>query len=99
MVKEEKNQVLLTVAQPDLALYRGSSDEAFNENGKRVERSIYSRPWINNPSGVISVTVTLKGKWQIEETPFCRVISVNKKQTVLRFACQDAASFDVILKQ
>lgn len=99
MIQEQKDKALLTVAQPDLALYRGPSDEAFDENGKRIERSIYSRPWIDNPSGEIPVTVTLKGKWLVEETPFCQVISSDKKQTVLRFICRDAASFEVELKK
>lgn len=99
MIQEQKDKVLLTVAQPDLALYRGPSDEAFDENGKRIERSIYSRPWINNPSGEIPVTVTLKGNWQVEGTPLCQVISADKKQTVLRFLCKDAASFDVELRK
>ncbi len=41
--KESPEKMLLTVSQPDLALYRGASDEAFDKDGKRVERSIYSR--------------------------------------------------------
>lgn len=97
MVREEKGKVLLTVAQPDLALYRGASDEAFDKDGKRVERSIYSRPWIDNDSGEILVTVTLRGRWALKDTPFCNVISTDKKQTVLQFVCRDAASFDVEL--
>lgn len=97
MVREEKGKVLLTVAQPDLALYRGASDEAFDKDGKRIERSIYSRPWIDNDSGEIPVTVILKGKWTLKETPFCKLLSADKAQTVLQFTCKDAASFGVEL--
>ena len=97
MIKENAGKVLLTVAQPDLALYRGPNDEIFDENGKRIERSIYSRPWIDNDSGEISVTLTLKGCWQITETSYCKQVAVNQKQTVLRFNCKDAASFDIEL--
>ena len=89
MIREDRGKLLLTVSQPDLALYRGPSDEAFDKDGKRIERSIYSRPWIDNESGEIPVTVTLKGWWKVAET--------DKKQTVLRFTCKDAASFDVEL--
>ena len=85
--------------QPDLALYRGPSDEAFDKDGKRIERSIYSRPWIGNESGEIPVTVTLKGKWNVVETPFCKVLSKDKKQTVLRFLCKDGASYEVELEK
>lgn len=97
--KESADKVLLTVAQPDLALYRGPSDEAFDKDGKRIERSIYSRPWIGNESGEIPVTVTLKGKWNVVETPFCKVLSKDKKQTVLRFLCKDGASYEVELEK
>ncbi len=78
--KESPEKILLTVAQPDLALYRGASDEAFDKDGKRIERSIYSRPWIGNESGEIPVTVTLKGRWNVEETPFCKVLSSDKSK-------------------
>ena len=99
MIREDRDKLLLTVSQPDLALYRGPSDEAFDKDGKRMERSIYSRPWIDNDSGEIPVTVTLKGEWNVAETPYCKVISKDKQQTVLQFTCRDAASFDVELKK
>lgn len=97
MIHEEKGKALLTVAQPDLALYRGPSDEAFDESGKRIERSIYSRPWIANDSGEIPVTLSLKGLWNVKETPTCQVVSADKEQTVLRFICKDGASQEVEL--
>lgn len=97
MVCEKQEKALLTVSQPDLALYRGPSDEAFDKEGKRMERSIYSRPWIDHDSGEISVTLTLKGAWKVKDTPMCKVLFVSKKQTVLQFLCKDAASFSVEL--
>lgn len=99
MIRENKDKLLLTVSQPDLALYRGASDEAFDKDGKRIERSIYSRPWIDNDSGEIPVTVIVKGEWNVTETPFCKVVRKDKRQTVLRFTCRDAASFEVELKK
>ncbi len=97
--KGSADKIKLTVAQPDLALYRGPSDEAFDKDGKRIERSIYSRPWIENASSEIPVTVTIKGQWNVEETPFCKVISSDKKQPVLQFSCKDGASFEVELRR
>lgn len=98
MVKEEVDKsVRLSVAQPDLALYRGPSDEAFDEQGKRIERSIYSRPWKDNDSQEIPVTVTLKGAWEVSEGAPCEVLSTTKKQTVLRFRCRDAATYELLL--
>lgn len=92
-----KQQAVLTVANPDLALYRGPADEIYDEQGKRVERSIYSRPWIKNKSMEVPVRVTLAGCWAVGENPACRVVSADKKQTVLEFACRDAASLEVTL--
>ena len=97
--QESADKIKLTVAQPDLALYRGPSDEAFDKDGKRIERSIYSRPWINNGSSEIPVTVTIKGRWNVEETPYCTIVSSNEKQTILQFSCKDGASFEVELKR
>ena len=100
MVKElEGEQILLTVAQPDLALYRGPSDEAFDHEGKRIERSIYSRPWKFNESQEIPVTVTLNGRWTLSESalPNVKVISSDKKHTVLQFVCREGRSYDVRL--
>lgn len=91
------SKMLLTVAQPDLALYRGKSDEKYNADGKRAERSIYSRPWINNESGIIPVTITLKGLWNIQDKTKCEVVSRDKGQTVLRFKCREGASYDIEL--
>ena len=99
MLRENKEEAILTVCQPDLALYRGPSDDIYDEQGKRIERSVYSRPWINNESAEIPVTITLKGRWKVTETPYCKLVSVDKKQTVLRFSCRDAAGFDVVLRK
>ena len=99
MLRENKEEAILTVSQPDLALYRGPSDDIYDEQGKRIERSVYSRPWINNESAGIPVTITLKGRWKVTETPYCKLVSVDKKQTVLRFSCRDAAGFDVVLRK
>ena len=59
------------------------------------ERSIYSRPWIDNDSDEIRVTITLRGRWAIKKTPVCQVVSSDKKYTVLRFICKDGKSQNV----
>ena len=97
MTKDHNDGIILTVANPDLALYRGESDELFCENGKRVERSIYSRPWIQNDCLEVPVVVTLKGKWNIEPTGEYEIISSNKKETQLRVRCREAKSYDIKL--
>lgn len=97
MLHEDKKEAVLTVCQPDLALYRGASDDIYDEQGKRIERSIYSRPWIGNPSQPIPVRIELKGKWEPDATPYCKVLSADKQKTVLEFTCTDAASLEIKL--
>lgn len=92
------NRMVLTVAQPDLALYRGASDDVYRD-GKRVERSIYGRPWITNPSMEIPVTVTLLGKWNFAETDHVKLISQDKKTTTIQFICTDGLSYNVELNR
>lgn len=97
MIKDTKNRLSLTVCNPDLALYKGESDEVFDKDGKRIERSIYSRPWRNNPSQVTPVRVTLKGNWIVSENNDIRIIDTNKKQIVIEVLCKDAASYNIEL--
>lgn len=98
MVKEEGKMITLSVCQPDIALYRGKSDDVFDENGKRIERSIYSRPWKFNASLPIDVCVTLKGEWKATQLPAnCTILSANKKQTVIKFTCKDGLTTDINL--
>lgn len=97
MLREHKQEAVLTVCQPDLALYRGPSDDIYDEQGKRIERSIYSRSWIGNPSQSIPIRIEIKGKWEIDETPECKTVSSDTKKTVLEFTCTDAASLEVKL--
>lgn len=90
-------EAVLTVSNPDLALYRGPADEIYDDNGHRIERSIYSRPWIADKSQEIPVCVTLRGRWDISDNPACKIISRDNKSTVVQFTCKDAANFDVKL--
>lgn len=100
MLKEEKaNVVDLTVANPDLALYREGADEIYDALGKRVERSIYSRPWISNESQEVPVTVTLNGEWAIVKNDGFIQADVKEEQTILIFKCKDGTSINVELKR
>lgn len=56
----------LDFCNPDLALYSGESDEKFDSDGKRVERSVYSRGWIHNACALVEVSFTLEGRWSID---------------------------------
>ncbi len=95
MVRETEQGCVVSLCDPDLRLYQGPSDEAYDEAGKRVERSIYSRPWIDHESIPSKIRVTIKGKWNIKETDYCKLISSDPNDTVLEFFCQDGLSREV----
>ncbi|MGN1046207.1 MAG: chondroitinase family polysaccharide lyase, partial [Candidatus Cryptobacteroides sp.] len=63
---DSEGRLTLSVSNPDLALYEGPSDEVFDKDGKRVERSVYGRKWIDNPCGRTSVSLVLDGEWELE---------------------------------
>jgi hyaluronoglucosaminidase len=90
--------MVLTVAQPDLSLYQGPADDIYKD-GKRVERSIYSRPWIKNPSREIPVTVTLLGKWNFQQDDNIRLIDRTNKTTIIEVRCKDGLSYDIELNK
>ncbi|MDR2915195.1 MAG: chondroitinase [Tannerella sp.] len=99
ILEEGSHKIDLTVCNPDLGLYRGPSDELYNDNGKRVERSIYSRPWKFNESKEIPVTITLKGKWNVRDPEKCKVLKSDRAETVLQFLCKDGAGIAVELRK
>lgn len=99
MYSIDENTMTLSVSNPDLALYKGPSDEVFDENGKRVERSVYGREWINNPCAETTIDITLKGLWEIADMNGCDVsISHDNRQTTLTFRSKEARTEEIKLK-
>lgn len=94
------NQMRLSVADPDLRFYEGPADDTYDENGKRIERSVYSRNWIDNSSKPSVVKLTLNGSWQLTETPeHIKVSSTTSEKTVLEVNCRHGLTREVILKK
>ena len=93
-----KNKLILTVAQPDLNLYSGPNDDIY-QDGKRVERSVYSRSWIKNPSQELPVRVTLLGDWDFTPTANIRLVERKAKTTTLEFMCKDGLSYELELNK
>lgn len=95
-----KSFFTLSVCDPDLRFYEGKADEIFDAQGKRMERSIYSRDWIDRPSQASTVEVTLEGDWKlVRPVDYCRIIRREKGKTVLAFICQDGFSREVDLEK
>lgn len=100
MYSADAARMTLSVSNPDLALYEGPSDEKFDKDGKRIERSVYSREWINSPCGETKVTLTLEGLWEITDLGGCDVtISHDNRQTTLTFRSKEARTEEIRLKK
>lgn len=101
MVSDLGETYNLTVANPDLALYRGASDDIYDEQGKRIERSIYSRPWIGNASMEVPVKVTLRGIWNISDldNDLIEIIENDADYTTILFKCIEGKSVTISINR
>lgn len=97
MLREQGRKMTFSVADPDLHLYAGESDECYDEAGKRLERSVYSRTWIDNPSQESLLEVRLRGRWQAEVPAEWLEVKVQGRETLLRIRCHEAATREMIL--
>ena len=92
-------KMTLSVSNPDLALYEGPSDEHFDEDGKRIERSIYGREWVDNPCATTYVTVTLNGEWTVTDRGGSDVTAKYENgRTELVFKTREAGTEEIILE-
>lgn len=87
----------LSVADPDLRLYDGFADELFAADGRRIERSIYSRAWIDCPSKASEVRVTLVGRWQAVAAPAGCRIEAGDVNTEVYVRCREGATCEIKL--
>ncbi len=88
----------LSVSNPDLALYSGPSDEILDENGKRIERSIYGRKWVDAPCGATQVRIELNGEWTITDSCGSDVeASYSDGKTLLAFSTREARTEEIKL--
>ncbi len=98
MTRKEGNSFRLSVADPDLRFYEGVADEKFDTNGKSIERSIYSRDWIENESKESKLQVELAGKWDINtKTPNVSIVKTTSTNTIIEFVCKEGMTKEVIL--
>ncbi len=99
MIGGADNALTVSLSDPDLRFYEGPADERLDANGKRIERSIYSRAWIDRPSQPSAVRLTLRGEWRIEgDSSSVRVESVGGN-TELTVTCREGATRQINLIQ
>ena len=96
MIKDKENTKVMSLCDPDLHLYEGEADVII-ENGKRKERSVYSRDWTKNESKESIIRVRLKGNWSLKPNEYCKLISNSSNETVLEFTCHHGLTREVTL--
>lgn len=89
MYQLQKNNLEISITDPDLRFYEGKEDVPLDENGKRKEVSIYSRKWIANSSKPKAITIELKGYWKlVEASEEVKITFTKNGVTVLTILCK-----------
>lgn len=91
------NELIISVADPDLRFYEGPSDELYDEQGKRIERTVYSRNWVDNPSKKSQFTIAIKGKWLLKDTQFATLVDQTENLTRISVKTQHGLSREIRL--
>ena len=100
MYTTDGEDMTLSVANPDLAMYEGASDEVFDKDGKRIERSVYGRKWIDNPCSETSIQLTIKGLWEIHNDNGSKVTAIREDgNTTLTFKSMEGRTEEITLKR
>lgn len=100
MYSGDTHRLTLSVCNPDLALYEGEADELFDENGKRIERSVYGRSWIDSHCRPTEVKLKLKGLWEVSDGATCVVEDSREDNcTTLVFHTGEARSEELVLER
>lgn len=64
---EAENKICLSFCDPDLRLYEGVDAEQYDEAGRQIERSVYSRPWQHHKSIGRETKIILQGLFVPEQ--------------------------------
>ena len=84
MATLHKQQLLLSVVNPDLNLYQGKDLSQYNDEGVQKEVSIYSRKWKDNRSDPVKTNIVLNGNWKaLGELPPGVKVSIRTDGTTL----------------
>lgn len=99
MLQDRGDRLSLSICDPDLRFYEGPADEVYDTEGRSVERSIYSRTWINDASKPAKVMVTLNGKWRPDQLPEnCRLVSSDRDEIIVEFELKDGLSSHAVFQ-
>lgn len=83
MLREHDSVLEAAYVDPDLALYEGRDESQYDATGRRVEVSVYSRPWRNAVAADRVSYLRLAGRWHATPTDACRVTAHGATDTVV----------------
>ena len=89
---ETENRICLSFCDPDLRLYEGVDAKQYDEAGRQIERSVYSRSWMHNKSIGRETKIVLQGLFVPEQE-----LSDAKEQTALLAAEQNPVKNETTL--
>ena len=98
MLSGDERELTVSLCDPDLRFYDGPADERFDADGRRIERSIYSRSWIDDPSQPSEIRLTLRGRWTPGPASECRA-EIAGDETHLYVVCREGATRELNLKK
>lgn len=99
LYSKEGGDITLNLSQPDLALYEGPADEMYDREGKRIERSVYSRQWVDHDCGTVVVRLILEGVYHIVQAPEGTECTTDGRRTCLTVYTSEARTEKLLLHE
>lgn len=83
MIKPSQEGIDIAFTDPDLNLYQGKDRSQYDKDGKRIEKSVYSRSWRFAVPVKKTARFTLEGNWTSESNDKYRIVSSSKGVTTV----------------
>lgn len=100
MEKADQEHLTLSLCDPDLRLYEGQEEDQLDENGLQKEVSLYSRKWLSASSIPKQISVTLRGKWELQKKNQNSVkVEIKGNETVVTAISTDGLTYEVELEE
>jgi chondroitin-sulfate-ABC endolyase/exolyase len=100
MTRSDAASLTLSVADPDLRLYEGIDEAQYDSNGNYVGNlAPNSRPWATNPSASHQLTLTVDGRWRLQDAREGVQLRISKNETTVAITTVDGVPVQLLLVQ
>lgn len=97
MLREHDGVMEVAHVDPDLGLYEGRDESQYDAAGKRVEVSVYSRPWRNAVAKDRVSSLTFTGHWRVVPGEAGRVTAHTTTATVVEVTSRPGIAVQLTL--